>query len=57
MEKCQTTDKLKKSGVKQTIQMTCDFGACKDSVILAKEEEKEDIDSINDKKIIAFTIS
>ena len=32
--------------------MTCDFGACKDSVIMAKEKEIEDIDNINDKKMV-----
>ena len=44
-------------------QMPYDFGACKDSVIMAKEKEIEDIDNINDKKMVwanncnAFTIS
>ena len=32
--------------------MTCNFGACKDSVILDKEKEIEDIDSINDKQMV-----
>ena len=29
--------------------MTYNFGACKDSVIMAKEKEIEDIDNISDK--------
>ena len=32
--------------------MTCDFGACKDSVIMAKEKEIEDIYNINDKQMV-----